>query len=233
MTLADLIKNAQRALGVTDDGDWGPVTTAKAEKYDLLSVNLREKPTGLIIKGLSKNPAYNEAKKFEGKGEGDSGFVAYLSTYWKKVGLPGYKTIIGSAFAWCGLFVAAMQTNVGQQIVAGAAGARNHGRYGIEVEYKKNGAPRGAIAHINHAQNCNSGSNNHVAFLDGDCTAEDLKPGKVFRLYGGNQGNTAKVSTFSTGEICEIRWPKEVALPGPVTKSDGCSAKSTSGESTR
>jgi hypothetical protein len=182
----------------------------------------------------SKNPAYNEAKKHEGKGEHSRSFVAYLSQYWRKVGLPGYKTIIGASFAWCGLFVAAMNTNVGYKFMSGAAGARNWARYGVEIDFRKNGAPRGAVTHINHKGNCKSGSSNHVAFLDGDCTAADLnRKGGIVRLFGGNQSDKVKVSAFPVYEICEIRWPSELPLPGPVLKSDGCTAKSASGGSTR
>ncbi len=120
-----------------------------------------------------------------------------------------------------------MNTQVGQKAISGAAGARNWAKYGVEVEYKKNGAPKGAVVHLNHAHNCSSGSNNHVAFLDGDCTAADLtRAGGTVPLYGGNQSNQVKRSVFSNLEICEIRWPSELPLPGPVTKSIDCGGKS-------
>lgn len=183
---------------------------------------------------LPVNPAYNEAKKYAGKSEYDKKFGPWLAGFWSKAGLPGYKTIIGSAFAWCGLFLLAMNTQVGQKYIAGAAGARNWAKYGVEIDYKKNGAPRGAVVHINHGFNCNSASGNHVAFLDGDCTALDMtKKGGTIPLYGGNQSDKVKRSTFSNREICEVRWPAEVELPGKVEKSVDCGGQSGSSESTR
>jgi hypothetical protein len=187
----------------------------------------------VVTEKKSKNPAYNEAKKHEGKGEKDRAFVAYLSGYWKKAGLPGYKTIIGSSFAWCGLFILMANTNVGMKVISGAAGAKNWARYGQEIDFRRDGAPRGAVTYINHKGNCKSGSSNHVAFLDGDCTAADFarKDGRI-NLFGGNQSNTAKVSSFPAYEICEVRWPSELPLPGPVKISDGCSG-APKGGSTR
>jgi peptidoglycan hydrolase-like protein with peptidoglycan-binding domain len=179
------------------------------------------------------NPAYNQARTHIGKGEHDKKFVGWLSTYWKKAGLPGYKTIIGSAFAWCGIFVLAMNSDVGQKYIPGAAGARNWAGYGVEIEYKSDGAPRGAVVRINHNLNCKSAKGNHVGFLDGDCTAEDLtKKGGVVPLLGGNQSDKVKRSIFPNAEICEVRWPTEVEKPGKVTKSVDCGGK-TGSESTR
>lgn len=237
MTLQDLIKQFQRAIGVKDDGVFGPVTTAKAEEYDVeIKVTKKpvvEKPVVAPAPGKSANPAYNHSKQFGGMGEHVKSFVARMSSYWPKAGLPGYKTIIGSSFAWCGLFILAMNSDVGQKWVSGAAGAKNWAKYGVEIDYKKNGAPRGAVVHINHNK-CGSGSGNHVAFLDGDCTAHDLtRSGGTVALWGGNQGNKVKRSVYSNREVCAVRWPAELPLPGPVTKSVDCTGEKPSGESTR
>ncbi len=233
MQLKDLIRKAQKAIGVTADGEWGQVSASKADFYEI-SVSANQKVTTVSPSGKSLNPAFNEAKKYEGKGESDKGFVAFMSSYWRRAGLPGYKTIVGSLFAWCGLFVFMANTNVGQKSFSGIAGAKNWARYGVEVEYKKNGAPRGAVVHINHKHNCNSKDDNHVAFLNGNCTAEDLtKSGGTINLYGGNQSNKVKVTAYSNKEICEIRWPEEIVLPGKITVSDGCSGSATQNESTR
>lgn len=175
---------------------------------------------------IVQNPAYLMAKKYAGKGEKDKVFVGFLSGFWKKLGL-NFKTIIGSSFAWCGLFLFAMNTQVGQKAISGAAGAKNWAKYGVELEYKVNGAPKGAVVHINHKGDCKSAKNNHVAFLDGNCTAEDLtKKGGVVPLFGGNQSDMVKRSIFSNSEICEIRWPEELPLPGKITESVDCGGKS-------
>lgn len=207
--------------GLKVDGVYGPKTKAAEEKY--LGKKEEAKPTAA--------PWLDEAKKHSGQKEHNSKFNKYLSGFWRIVGLPGYKTIIGTSFAWCGLFVAAMLYEVDMPWQKNGAGARNWAKYGQAIDYKSNGIPRGAIVHINHKHNCSSGSGNHVAFSNGDCTAEDVKSGAV-NLYGGNQGNTAKVSAYSVKEICAVRWPPGIELPGPVSQSSGCKG-TASGESTR
>lgn len=178
------------------------------------------------------NPAYVEAKKYAGKGEHDKAFVAWLSKYWPKVGLPGYKTIIGTAFAWCGLFFAAMHTDVGLSVVKGAAGAKNWRNAGIIIDWKKDGIPQGAEVQIDHDGDCKGGGN-HITWADGACAPADLlKPGAKFPGYGGNQANMVKRSMYGVREICSVVWPHELQKPGPVTKSIDCAG--TGGkESTR
>jgi hypothetical protein len=192
------------------------------------------KESSPVAPGLSENPAYNKGKEFVGKTETDPLFNKYLSSKWKLVGLPKYTTIIGTSFAWCGLFIAAMNSEVGQDWISNGAGARNWGKYGQAIEWKVNGIPRGAVMHLNHNGQCASGSSNHVTFADGDCTASDLlKPGATVPGYGGNQSNTVKTSIYSIKEVCEVRWPKELKLPAKITKSVDCKQPSQSNESTR
>jgi hypothetical protein len=236
MTLKDLIKKFQTAIGATADGEYGPVTTAKADEFDVeIIVKKRpksEEPAAALPTG--SGPIWlDEAKKHKGKKESDSAFNRYLSGFWKIVGLPHYKTIIGSSFAWCGLFVAAMLYEVDLPFQKNGAGAKNWAKYGQEIDWKKDGIPRGAILHINHNQ-CGSGSGNHVAFANGDCASADLqKSGATIDLFGGNQNNTAKVSTYSVREICAVRWPPEKELPGKIARSVNCSGNKASGEPTR
>jgi len=180
-----------------------------------------------------ENPAYVEAKKYEGKKETDSKFGAWLSSFWKLAGLPHYKTIIGASFAWCGLFILAMNTEVGLKAIKGAAGARNWAAYGQSIDWKAHGVPRGAVMQINGNGKCGSGSGNHVTFADGDCAADDLKKaGATVPGFGGNQGNQVKRSNYPVAHLCAVRWPDEIPLPPPVRKSVGCGG-AASGESTR
>ena len=239
MNLNEYVKKLQRAMNaagskLTEDGDFGPVSQAEADKYAITVAATRkqmvapEPNVGGVV-----NPAYVEAKKYAGRGERDAGFVKWLAGFWPKVGLPGYKTIIGSSFAWCGLFIAAMNSEVGQKWAAKAAGARNWAVYGQAIDWRANGIPRGAVMHLNHEGNCSSKSDNHVTFADGDCSAADLaKPGANVPGYGGNQSNATRRSMYPVKEVCAVRWPAEIALPAAVAKSDGCSG-AASGESTR
>lgn len=182
---------------------------------------------------------FRKAKEFSGKKESDSAFNRFMSGFWRLVGLGGYTSISGAARAWCGLFVAVSLSLGGYSYIKNGAGAKNWAKYGVAIDYKKQGIPRGAIMHIDHDCDC-KGDSNHVGFANGDCTADDVKPGKTIDIFGGNQSNTVKVSTFKTCEICEVRWPdkdkdgKPVPLPVlPIVKSDGCTSGKSSGGSTR
>lgn len=240
MRYADFVKALQRAMNalgekLSVDGDPGPKTKAALENFDVeLKLTRRaEEPTLPPATGRVENPSYTEAKKYAGKSESNAAFVAWLSKYWPKTGL-NYKTIIGSSFAWCALFVVAVQSDTGQKYIASAS-AKAQAKTGLEIVYKTNGIPRGAIVHLNHSGNCSSGSNNHVTFADGDCTpAEVNKAGSTFAGFGGNQGNAVKRSIYKTSTICAVRWPAEVPKPGLITKSVNCTGTApTTPESTR
>lgn len=235
MTNRDLVRRLQIALNIqhgTDlviDGEWGPRTAAAAAEFDIEITAKRRSAPAPAAPGHAT--WLDAAKKHSGAVETNSKFNAYLSGFWKIVGLPGYKTIVGTSFAWCGLFVAAMLYEVDLPWQKDGAGARNWAKYGVAVDWQRNGIPRGAIVHINH-NGCTGGSSgNHVGFANGSCAPADLKSGS-FNMYGGNQGNAAKVSAFPVKNICAVRWPPGVAVPAPVTASKGCKGTAT-GESTR
>lgn len=238
MRYADFIRALQKAMNALGeklllDGDPGPKTKAALENYDVEIKVTRKTATVPPPTGHVENPSYLEAKKYEGKTESDKKFGAWLSGYWKKTGL-NYKTIVGSSFAWCALFIVAVQSDTGQKYIASAA-ARSQAKTGVEIVYKQNGIPRGAIIHLNHSGNCSSGSGNHVTFADGDCTPADVtKSGATFAGFGGNQGNTVKRSIYKVSTICAVRWPAEVQKPGLITKSVNCTGTpSKTEESTR
>lgn len=182
-----------------------------------------------------KSPTwYIFALKFKGKNENDPEFNKMMSSKWPLVGLK-LKTIAQSWAAWCGLAMAVALSGVGVDYAKNGAMAKNWAKYGTEINWQADGIPQGAIVQINHVK-CGSDSSNHVAQANGDCSALDLlKKDSFIDLYGGNQGNTWKVSTYSTKEICAVRWPKDVKdypKPGPILKSENCSSKNL-GDSTR
>lgn len=246
MRLKDFVKQLQRAMNrngskLVEDGDFGPLTERDSKFYDW-DISARIKPVEDFpsdpVKSepplSSSNPAYAEAKKYEGKKETDPKFNSWLSSFWGKVGLPGYKTIIGTSFAWCGLFIAAMNSEAGIDWISRGAGARNWAKYGVEIEWKQNGIPRGAVLHINGNGDCSSGSGNHVTFADGDCAASDLVSSTAtVPGFGGNQGNTVKRSMYPVRNVCAVRWPAEIPRPGPVKVSVACAGKPDTKESTR
>lgn len=225
------VKSFQDKNGLTVDGVVGPKTWAAIESYK--DDDMEQVPDGIYF-----NPAYLEAKKYAGKNEKDKGFVAWLSSYWGKVGLKNYKTIVGSSFAWCALFFFTMNSNVGQDVIA-SAGAKRIGQSGFEINWKRDGIPQGAGVWKN-SSSCSSGTGNHITWADGDCSAADLaKPKATWPGFGGNQGDAVKRSIYcakgdcgsSRDVICRVFW-HEKNLPPAVKQSKNCTG-SASGESTR
>lgn len=185
------------------------------------------------------NPALEEARKYRGQKESDKGLLAKLVPYWKKVGLPGYKTLIGTSFAWCALFFFAMNSDVGQDVIA-SAGAKRIGQSGYEIDWRKNGIPEGAGVWKN-SSSCKSASGNHITWSSGSCSATYIgKRGATWTGFGGNQGNAVKDSVYcAKGDcsgseksvICRVFWHKK-DLPPPVVVSKNCGGSGQS-ESTR
>jgi hypothetical protein len=213
----------QKSFGSAGTGVIGELTLGK------LGLRVGQKTTS----NSTVNPAYVEAKKYLGKTEFNTTFNKWLSGFWRIVGLPNYKTIIGTTFAWCGLFIAAMNSEVGQQWISNGAGARNWANYGQAIDWKRDGIPQGAVVHIN-SKSCSSGSGNHVTFADGACTPEYLASrGAVVPGLGGNQSSMVKRSMYSASKVCAVRWPPELPLPPSVTRNVSCGSGNDSNESTR
>lgn len=186
-----------------------------------------------------KNPKwYDLALKYLGKNEFDKEFDKFLSAFWKLVGLKGYKTIVGSTYAWCGLFVAVMLYLAGFFYIPNGAGAKNWDKMPNQIEYKTKGIPHGAIVRINHYNDCSSSKGNHVAFACGNYKPSDfivngkLKEGATITLLGGNQSNAVKFSKFSMKELCTVSWVKE-EKPPEVTETIPCDTSGSSDSTTR
>lgn len=219
----------QAGSKISVDGVWGPLSRIEFEKYEFqITATKKTQPE------ITSAPWLDEAKKHEGQKESEPVFNKYMSSFWKIVGLPNFKTIVGTSFAWCGLFVASVLYTSDLPWQKNGAGAKNWAKYGQEINWRENGIPRGAILHLNHKGKCDSGSSNHVGFANGDCTAEHLsKKDATIEVFGGNQSNSVKTSTFAVSEVCAVRWPSEVVLPPKVLKSTACSGGERSDESTR
>lgn len=234
------------------DGDFGPITKSMLSKFQMdrgLPGSGIPGPKTMGFLGLtvvkeekreepqkkSSIPWFWALKKYEGKSEHDSVFNKFMSGFWGKVGLPGFKSIVGSARAWCGLAGAAGLIMVGYKAPVDSFRAKAWDNYCQKIDYKANGIPQGAFLRINNKGDCDSLLNNHLSHANGDCAPQDIdKPSDVISAFGGNQGDKLKVSNYTMKKVCQVRWPCEEPLPGKITKSINCSnGKTTDNESTR
>jgi hypothetical protein len=210
----------QKKHGLPGSGKIGPITLKLLNlEIDVAKVGPQQAAEWLM-----------EARKYEGRGEHDSAFVKFMAGFWAKIGLPGFKTIIGSKFAWCALFTFTMLYVSGYDTTGLNAAAISTDRFGHSINWRVDGIPQGALIRINGKGDCKGYAGNHVTFANGFCTAQDLlKPSATVSGYGGNQGDKAKVSSYSVSKICAVRYPKlklsgeKVPLPPKVLKSVNCS----------
>lgn len=239
----DFVKRLQMVLNqngerLTVDGVFGPKTL---EAYERNQIEIMWKGKAVkpeIPKGSSDTPPWlTEAKKHDGRHETrDKSWAKWMASKWKLVGLD-LPHISKSWSAWCGLAIAVALAGVGLDYQKNGATARNWRHYGTKIDWKVDGIPQGAIVHLNNKGNCNSSSSNHVSMANGNCTPEYLNTrGSTIDLYGGNQGNTWKVSTYAVSKICNVRWPKDAKdfpKPSKVLKNKNCSSGAAKWESTR
>lgn len=189
------------------------------------------------------DPAYLEAKKHKNKKETDKTFSAYVSQFWAFVGLKSYVKlgIAGASLAWCAVFFYGMNKETNQQaVIVPSALAREIGKSGITVDWKKDGIAQ-SMGVWKNSSDCNSSTGNHITWADGDCSAEDLmKPGATWAGYGGNQQDQVKTSIYcakgdcknSKDKICRV-FVTHKRLLRKVTKSVNCTTGASSAESTR
>lgn len=244
ISMFDLILKIQEELNrhgekLEVDGQLGPKTLKAMERYDfeVTAEKIPELPGKPLPSPSEKKlpPWLAFALKFKGKREDDKEFSDFMVPQWKLLGL-NLGTIKENWAAWCGLAMAVCLAGAGIDYQKNGALAKNWASYGIEINWKQDGIPQGAIVQINHDK-CGQSSGNHVAVASGDCMASDLN-GKASRidLYGGNQGNTWKVSTFPASSICAVRWPKDVKdfpKPPPIEKSQKCTSQGKTEDTTR
>lgn len=221
------------------DGIAGPLTKAAAKKYTFEVVATKAKATVVASKPVATSkgayPWMTVALSHLGKKETDPAFGKYMASHWYLVGLQ-LQGITKNYEAWCGLYVAYCYETAGLPYQKTGALARNWAKYGLKIDFKKNGIPMGAVVHINHKADPKSTSGNHVAYAMYDYAPEYLSnPNALVGLLGGNQGNMVKVSFYKVKTIMNVRWVdhKNFPLPGKVTKTThSASGKVSVGDST-
>lgn len=209
---------------------------AKKETTPVVKPPVVEKPVESVDKEepVAVDPKWMKAAEKEiGNKETDKAFDKRMSSWWKKSGI-AFTTIVGSAFAWCGLFAYMILNQAGLSTPDKAYRAKNWDGYGHAIAWKQDGIPRGSAVRLNSDGNCDSSKGNHITFAAGDCTAKELTAkDATFDGLGGNQGNMVKVSTYKASTICYVGYPPELPKPPKVTVSKNCSSKKTGSESTR
>lgn len=209
--------------------------------------------------GNMNTPWGDAAKKMEGSKETDPKVQAIMVPLWKKIYNRSLSSIV--AFAWCGLGMGAAFFWSGLPVQPKGEMAANWSLYGVAVDYKVMGVPKTAIVRLNHNGDCSlKSSGNHVTTANGSCAPQDfmeksikkdgsveyvLKKNATIDLYGANQGNEWKVTTYKMSEICDVRWVDQkeclkvypgaafCQLPGNVEKSVNCTSAKTGKESTK
>lgn len=108
---------------------------------------------------------------------------AEIAKDWGLVGLPQYKTVIGTSHAWCGLACAVALNSGGLKHPRGAAGAANWTGWGEPSEYVC-----GAFLPLRHA----SGGRHICCFL-----YWHDKEKKLAACIGGNQSNKYSIAVYN------------------------------------
>ena len=91
------VKAFQKAKGLSSDGEIGPKTWVELEKDPITQPKTKD--------------YMDFFETHKGKKETDSVFNKFMSTFWPKTYNP--KTIVGSAAAWCGVYVFAALSTYG------------------------------------------------------------------------------------------------------------------------
>lgn len=203
MTEKELIIKAQKAMGVTPDGDWGPLSQKASLNFDV-DVIATEIPQELkpATSDWFGAPWVGANIDLLGRHETDEELNARYVPEWKLEGLPNYKTLSGNSYAWCSLRENADKRKVGVKGTNSAAAA-SWSSWGKECPFWF-----GATIPIRHA----SGGRHVCDFL----YWIDEK-NKIAATLDGNKGNRFCVSrTDLSGNVnghdqCVPgpRWSKE------------------------
>ncbi len=129
MDFQDLIKKLQTEMNaqgerLTVDGDPGPKTRAALARFDvdLILKKATEKETPIVNIGEDFGAPWVFANiDLLGLDETDPRLNARYVPEWKLEGLPGYKTLVGNAHAWCSVRANADRRKVGVQGTNSAA----------------------------------------------------------------------------------------------------------------
>lgn len=214
----EAVKRFQKLKGLLGTGKIGPKT------LKWLGLELSKEVTTKVKKSLT--PWIDAIEKDLGSHENDPKFSAKMIPKWPLVGLK-LGTIAENWAAWCGLAVGVYLNKVKLPSQPDGALAKNWAKYGLKVDFKKDGIPFGAIVHINHSGKPQS-KGNHVTFCYGDYSPNHFsKRDAVIACIGGNQNDQVKVSYYKAKKVLNVRWPNSIKypLPGRVLETTNINGK--------
>jgi len=211
------VKQFQRSRGLLVDGIVGPKTSAELDLAVATALeNAKKSSEGKPVPAPSKSeyfgaPWVGANIDLLGRDEFDPLLNARYVPEWKKVGLPGYKTLVGTKHAWCAIRVSADKRKVGVDVKGLNAGARSLSTYGRKCPFWF-----GAELDIKHA-----GGGRHAAtFL---YWIDEKK--KLCATLDGNRSNRFGVNvTDLSGRgdtlVTGPRWPNNFPDGELVSKSE-------------
>lgn len=135
------VKQFQRSRGLLVDGVVGPKTAAEIELAVAAALeNATKSSEGKPLPAPSKSEYWGATWvganiDLLGRHESDPLLNARYVPEWKKVGLPGYKTLVGTRHAWCAIRVSADKRKVGADVKGLNAGARSLSKYGRKCPF--------------------------------------------------------------------------------------------------
>jgi uncharacterized protein (TIGR02594 family) len=182
MTKAD-IQTWQRALGVTPDGDFGPLSLKASMALLPALPPLTELPWIVSMKSVYGLHETRDKTRLQ----------LWLRSDGKTLGDPG-------ALPWCGDAVeTAIKNALPDEPFPGDLGknpywARNWALFGREAK------GYGSVGVFER------GSGGHVGFLVGEDTV-------CYHVLGGNQGDAVNVARLSKDRLLAARWPASWAVP--------------------
>lgn len=200
----EAIRAAQSELGLTPDGDFGPITTRTAANFDIKFIAIASEKRTEALQPTSSGdyfgaPWVGANIDLLGLDETNPKLIARYEPEWKLEGLPSYKGLAGNARAWCSLRANADRRKVGIK-GTNSAGASSWSAWGKKCPFWF-----GAALDIKHG-----GGGRHICdFL---YWIDEKK--KICATLDGNRGNkfcVARTDLSGSGDtlVSGPRWSSD------------------------
>ena len=222
MNFRDLVKFLQTEMNkqgenLKVDGDPGPKTQAALAKFDVGIVVTKQPADDTLAPAPVAEGDYFGAPwigvdlDLLGRDESDKELNARYVPEWAKVGLPGYKSLMGNARAWCAIRVSKALRQVGINVKGLTAAASSMSKFGKKCPFWF-----GAGLDIKHRA-----GGRHVCFFL--YWIDEAK--KIAATLDGNRGNkfcVARTDLSGSGDtlVTGPRWPNDAPDGMKVSMED-------------